>query len=97
LNPAVASSGGHDFQFAGGNFGTRPFEESVIMNSERKQLPQTRMAYDEVPLEEYLSHKAGSSKNYYAQNFLRFKGFNQQAEYEEEQARLKGAGLSLQQ
>lgn len=85
---------GNNFRYSG-NFAPRPFEESVVMNTDRRE-PPSRMSYDEVPLEEYFSNRVGS-KNLMsnAQVYARFKGFNKQAELEE-QHRQKKDGLSLQ-
>lgn len=85
----------NDFLF-GGNPGPRPFEESVVLNNTDRQEQPTRISYDEVPLDEYFSGRVGGHLMTNAQVYLRFKGFNQQAEFEEEQ-RLKKEGLSLQQ
>ena len=85
----------NDFLF-GGNLGPRPLEESVVINNTDRQEPPTRISYDEVPLDEYFSSRVGSHLMTNAQVYLRFKGFNKQAELEEEH-RLKKEGLSLQQ
>lgn len=88
---------GNNFHYSG-NFAPRPFEESLVMNTDRRGEPPSRMSYDEVPLEEYFSNRVGG-KNLMsnAQVYARFKGFNKQAELEEEQHRQKRDGLSLQQ
>ena len=90
----VPEPAANDFQFAG-NFAPRPFDESLQISAEKKG-SQTRMSYEEVPLEEYFSTRAGTNLMSNAQVYLRFKGFNKQAELEEEQ-RLNRDGLSLQQ
>lgn len=89
----------NDFLFSG-HMGPRTFEESVVLNNnDRQQDQQTRISYDEVPLDEYFSGGGGgvggNNLMTNAQVYLRFKGFNQQAELEEEY-RMKKEGLSLQ-
>lgn len=72
------------------------------MTERRESINQSRISYDEVPLEEYFTTKIGGqeanqNKLSNAQVFMKFKGFNKQAEMEEEYIRLKREGQTLQQ
>ena len=62
----------------------RHFEESWLMTDGRESANQTRISYDEVPLEEYFSNRVNGGQATNAQVYMRFKGFNRQTEMEEE-------------